>query len=82
MKEYNYFFERNNMSDDDVNAIYNAINNHDYDLFVSLHKKFNEAGENLPNEITVYEEETDIMEYITVFDQDNFELIDYCKCRN
>ena len=95
-KEYIYYWYHHMMDDKRKNYIQTIINNHNYEAFIKEYKrlsiegiklgKFDEEFNSwfpiifLPDTISVYDKNTNEIEYISVLDKDNFNKITYSEC--
>ena len=82
MKEYNYFWNKADKSEEELVTARRCIEEHDFEGFLKERQKLNAGGANcLPDEISVYDDETDGIEYISALDPENFSLIEFNRCR-
>ena len=96
MKSYSYYWYHHMMPIEEQNKISAVIQNKNFFEFINLYKEYLiKAVQNgkyykefnswipmiyLPDTISVYDSETEIIEYIFILDKENFEKITYSEC--
>ena len=103
-KEVNYYWYHHMIPTSERKIISDTINNHDFEKFIELYKKYtirainngqmiyidNDKNNNsniifcpmtfLPNEASIYNKETNTIEYIDILNKNNFMKITYEEC--
>lgn len=95
--EYTYYWYHHGMSQNDRQRIHEAIESHNFEVFISFYKKYTIQGIKngfysdefdcwfpivyFSNSITVFDGE-EIVDDISIFDRENFNKITFNECEN